>query len=312
MSKYETATQPTMYFIGVTTGSSSIMKVFPKWAKALNLKDAVIKGMDFAPHSDPALYREAVGFIKNDPYSMGALVTTHKIDLYNACKDMFDYLDPFARQLGEISSISKRDGKLCGHAKDPISSGLALENFVPADHWKKTDGEVLIMGAGGSALAMSVYLTQEKFGENIPKHIIITNRSQPRLDKAKKILDGVSPKTKFDFILCPEPKDNDRVMEALKPGSLVVNATGLGKDGPGSPLTNDGQFPKDGIVWELNYRGERLFLTQAENQQKEKNLIVEAGWIYFIHGWTQVIAEVFHLTNEQMDIPKLSEIASAK
>ena len=36
---YERATAPTIYFIGVTTGSSSIMKVFPKWAKALGLKD---------------------------------------------------------------------------------------------------------------------------------------------------------------------------------------------------------------------------------------------------------------------------------
>ena len=44
---YVPATQPTIYFIGVTTGSSSIMKVFPKWAKALGLNDAVIKGIDF-------------------------------------------------------------------------------------------------------------------------------------------------------------------------------------------------------------------------------------------------------------------------
>ena len=37
------ATQPTMYFIGVTTGKSSIMKVFPEWAQALGLKDTVMK-----------------------------------------------------------------------------------------------------------------------------------------------------------------------------------------------------------------------------------------------------------------------------
>ncbi len=162
MNIYQKATQPTMYFIGVTTNSSSIMKVFPKWAEELGLKDAVIKGIDFKPHADPALYREAVSFIKEDPMSLGALVTTHKIDLYEACKDMFEYLDPFAVQLGEISSISKKDGKLCGHAKDPISSGLALENFIPDNYWRTYNGDVLIMGAGGSALAMSVYLTQKK------------------------------------------------------------------------------------------------------------------------------------------------------
>ena len=48
---YQPATAPTLYFIGVTTGQSSIMKVFPKWADALGLKDAVIKGIDFSPHS---------------------------------------------------------------------------------------------------------------------------------------------------------------------------------------------------------------------------------------------------------------------
>lgn len=93
---------------GVTTGQSSIMKVFPKWADALGLKDAVIKGIDFAPHSSAEEYREAVTFIKNDPLSLGALVTTHKIDLFNTCKDLFEYVDPYAERLGEVSSISKK------------------------------------------------------------------------------------------------------------------------------------------------------------------------------------------------------------
>lgn len=168
MLSVQAAEQPTIYFIGVTTEKSSIMKVFPKWAKALGL-DAVIRGIDLRLHADPEEYREVVAFIKEDPLSLGALVTTHKIDLYQACKDMFDYLDPFALKLGELSSISKKDGKLCGHAKDPISSGLALENFVPENYWKEHGGDVLLMGAGGSSLAMSLYLGQEKFGENVPK-----------------------------------------------------------------------------------------------------------------------------------------------
>ena len=138
MLNVQPATKPTIYFIGVTTGKSSIMRVFPKWAQALGL-DAEIKGIDFKPHSPGESYREAVEFIKQDPLSLGALVTTHKIDLYHACQDLFEYLDPFARKLGEISCISKKDGKLCGHAKDPISSGLALEHFVPENYWKDHD-----------------------------------------------------------------------------------------------------------------------------------------------------------------------------
>ena len=43
---FEPARQPTMYFIGVTTGKSSIMKVFPRWAEHLGLEDAVIRELD--------------------------------------------------------------------------------------------------------------------------------------------------------------------------------------------------------------------------------------------------------------------------
>ena len=308
---YQPATAPTLYFIGVTTGQSSIMKVFPKWADALGLKDAVIKGIDFAPHSSAEEYREAVTFIKNDPLSLGALVTTHKIDLFNTCKDLFEYVDPYAERLGEVSSISKKGGKLCAHAKDPISSGLALENFVPANYWTQYDGDVLLLGAGGSTLAMSVYFAQEQFGANVPKRIIIANRSVPRLESAQAILDGINPKIHFEYIHNPTPADNDKTLASLKPHSLIVNATGLGKDGPGSSLTDDCVFPEDSLVWEINYRGDLLFKRQAEAQAQSRRLHVEDGWIYFIHGWTQVISEVFQIDIKGELLEKLSEIAKS-
>lgn len=311
MNHYEPAAMPTIYFIGVTTSQSSIMTVFPKWAKTLGLNNAVIKGMDFGLHAPAEEYREAVEFIKSDPLSLGALVTTHKLDLYHACKDLFDYADPYAVQLGEVSSISKMDGRLCAHAKDPISSGLALENFVPADYWKTYGGDVLLLGAGGSSLAMSIYLTQDKFKGNLPGRIIIANRSLPRLEHARKILDGHQPDTRFEFILNPTPACNDETLSHLKPHSLIVNATGLGKDAPGSPLTNACSFPTDSLVWEINYRGCLLFKEQAEAQARAKNLHVEDGWIYFIHGWTQVIAEVFHIEITSGKLQQLSSIARA-
>ncbi|MDD3140879.1 MAG: shikimate dehydrogenase, partial [Lachnospiraceae bacterium] len=167
------------------------------------------------------------------------------------------------------------------------------------------------LGAGGSTLAMSVYFSQEKFGDNVPKKIIIANRSLPRLESAKKILDGINPKITFEYALNSSPADNDKTLASLKPHSLIINATGLGKDGPGSPLTDSCSFPSDSLVWEINYRGDLLFKEQAEKQKLEKNLHVEDGWIYFIHGWTQVIAEVFHIEIEGEILKRLSEIAKA-
>lgn len=309
INSLEKATVPTMYFIGVTTTKSSIMKLFPEWAKTLGLENAVLKGIDMEIHANPEDYRKVVNFIKNDPLSMGALVTTHKIDLYDAAKDLFDYLGPFANMFGELSSISKRDGQLFGHAKDPISSGLAMESFIPADYWKTHQGEVFIIGAGGSAIAISAYLLDPKNGENIPSRVIVANRSEKRLLEIESIIDKVNRNARVEYHLTPKTEQNDVLMESLKPNSLVINATGLGKDRPGSPLSDGSEFPEDSLVWELNYRGELDFMHQALEQKDTKSLHVEDGWIYFIHGWTQVVAEVFDLdiTGERFEeIEKLS------
>jgi shikimate 5-dehydrogenase len=82
------STKPTMIFIGVTTGQSSINRIFPEWARTLELGDCTLRGLDFPLHDEPAHYREAVAFIKQDPMTRGALVTTHKIDLCAAAHDL--------------------------------------------------------------------------------------------------------------------------------------------------------------------------------------------------------------------------------
>ncbi len=313
MNQYTPAAERTMYFIGVTTGKSSIMRVFPKWAEYLRL-DAVIRGFDFEPHSPPELYREAVTFIKNDKLSLGALVTTHKLDLLKACSDMFEGLGEYAELLEEASSISKRGLELWGHAKDPITSGLSLEAIVEPGYWKESGADLHLLGAGGSSLALTLYLiNKKKDGGDTPGRIVISNRSEARLKEMQNIHEKVGSDINFEYHLCPSPGENDAVAATLKPGSLIANATGLGKDRPGSPFTENVIFPEKAIAWDFNYRGDLIFLDQARKQEKSRNLRIEDGWIYFIHGWTRVIAEVFHI-----DIPtsgpvfdKLSELAAS-
>ncbi len=311
MTGYSAATAPTLFFFGVTTAKSSIMKVFPAWAKRLGLKDAVIKGVDFPLHAPAADYRAAVAFVKRDPLALGALVTTHKIDLYNACWDQFDEIDAHARFMGETSCLSKRVGKFVCHAKDPISSGLALDGFLPARHFERTGAELFSMGAGGSSIALTWHMMQKNRGADRPSRIVVSNRSAARLEEIQRIHRELDAGVPVDYVLAPKDVDNDAVIAKLKPGSLVINATGLGKDAPGSPASNAVQFPENGIVWDLNYRGDLLFLDQARAQESLRGLSIEDGWSYFLHGWTQVIAEVFHI-----DIPTsgpvfeaLSEIA---
>jgi shikimate 5-dehydrogenase len=138
-------------------------------------------------------------------------------------------------------------------------------------------------------------LSQKRRGADRPSRIVVSNRSQARLDEIRRIHRELDAGVPIDYVLTPSPRDNDTVLERLKPGSLVINATGLGKDAPGSPLTYAARFPQDAIVWDLNYRGELVFLDQARAQAATRRLQIENGWTYFLHGWTQVIAEVFHV-----------------
>jgi shikimate dehydrogenase len=302
---------PTFYFVGVTTSKSSIMKVFPLWAKELGRDDVVLEGVDLKLHDAPEAYRQVVAQIKYDPLSLGGLVTTHKIDLLDAARDMFDYLDPYARITGEISSISKRDGALEGHAKDPITSGLSLDAILGPDYFARTGGHVLCFGAGGSAVAISLHLINKEKAADRPQRFVVVNRSPGRLHNLQNMVADQHTDIHFDFVHNQDPKRNDELMEALPEGSIVINATGMGKDRPGSPVTDAGLFPINGVAWELNYRGELDFMHQALAQQQTRGVRVEDGWLYFLHGWTQVIAQVFHIKIEGELFDRLAKVAEA-
>ncbi|HEX9013704.1 MAG TPA: hypothetical protein VF813_09320 [Anaerolineaceae bacterium] len=286
---------PTFYFIGVTTTKSSIMKVFPLWMQELGKPEIVIEGVDLKIHDRPEAYRAATAQVKYDPLSIGALVTTHKMDLYAAAQDMFDYFDPYALICAEISSISKQGGRLEGHAKDPISSGLSLDAIIGEDYFGRTGGEVLCFGAGGSAVATLLHLINKKAPGDRPRRFVVVNRSQGRLDHMREMVAGQHTDIDVAYICNQDPQANDRILAGMPECSVVINATGMGKDTPGSPITNEGVFPRHGIAWEFNYRGELDFLHQAEAQVKTRGLQVEDGWLYFVHGWTQVVAQVLHI-----------------
>ena len=154
------------------------------------------------------------------------------------------------------------------------------------------------MGAGGSTIALTWHLMQKSRGANRPSKIIVSNRSAERLEEIERIHRELDLGVPCEYVTAPRAEDNDAVLARLSPGAVVINATGLGKDAPGSPLSDAAVFPERAIVWDLNYRGDLVFLDQARAQEETRRLQVEDGWTYFIYGWTRVIAEVFHV-----DIP---------
>lgn len=279
----------TLYFIGVSTSQSSIMKVFPLWAQAWEL-DAEIKGIDIALNAAPEVYYSVVKQLKEYPLAMGALVTSHKLDVFKSANELFAEFDEYALLCNEVSCISKKNNSLIGHAKDPITSGLALDNFMPAKHWQNSKGELLIFGAGGAASAIALYHLQQI---HQPKKVTIVDINPERLKHIKMLVESIKTSTNCDFLLHEKATENDAILATLPPESLIINATGMGKDLPGSPITDNAQFPEKSYVWEINYRGSLDFLHQVNRQANAKEIVVEDGWVYFLHGWTQVMSEVF-------------------
>ena len=294
-----------MSFIGVTTGSSSIMRVFPRWAEILGLPTKTLVGRDIPLGAPAERYRAEVRMIRDDPDHRGALVTTHKMALYEAAADLFDELDDFARACGEISSISSRGERLFGHAKDPLTSRLALADFLPEHHFAGRR-DALVLGAGGAGLALSWALAER---DDAPSRIIVTDTDPGRLDHLVDVHRRRGTREGLISMIAADESATAEALASLPEGSLVVNATGLGKDRPGSPVPETARFPRGGYVWEFNYRGSLEFLHQASAQRADQDLHVEDGWRYFLHGWSQAIAEVFEVTITPELLEQLSRAA---
>lgn len=285
------------YFLGVTTAESQIMRLFPIWSDVLGL-DASIVGRDLPIGGKPEVYRRAVEELRDDRAARGALVTTHKVSIHQHASQLFAEFDRWARICGEVSSISKRDQGLVGHAKDPISSGLALQAIIGPTYWSDhPQAEVLCMGAGGSGAAIMVHLLTQP---TQPARIIMTNRRPGRLDAVRAMQSELGAPDIVDYRAVSSEQETDALVASLTPGSLIINATGAGKDRPGSPMSDAAILPPEAIAWDFNYRGDLKFLEQARRQLAPER--VHDGWRYFIHGWTLVIAEVFdfELTDDRL------------
>jgi shikimate 5-dehydrogenase len=289
------ADRPTIYFLGVSTGSSSIQRVFPVWARELGLDDAVLRGIDLpvgAPDEDT---RRIVDFLRHDELGVGMQITSHKIAVGTAARDLFAQVRPLATLMGEISCVTKEDDGLHGFAKDPIAGALAIDAIVPEGYWADGDARAVVLGAGGAGTALAWCLVRQERGEDRPATLVVTDRSRERLDHLASIARQVGPDVPLELVQVGSTDDTDAVLAAQPAGSLVVNATGLGKDLPGSPIGEDALLPTRGIAWDLNYRGDLRFLDTALRQAGERQVRIEDGWTYFVHGWLQAVKEVFRI-----------------
>ncbi|MBN2824168.1 MAG: shikimate dehydrogenase [Campylobacterales bacterium] len=145
-------------------------------------------------------------FLAND--LSGANITVpHKEEALRAC----DEVDSFARAVGAVNTIVRKGDKLHGYNTDALGFLKALQKF------ELDIKSILILGAGGSAKAISVILREAGY------EVTILNRSEARLESFKA--QGFQTYCFENF--------------TVSPYDLIVNSTSAGLEDDALPAPKE-------------------------------------------------------------------------
>jgi shikimate dehydrogenase len=133
---------------------------------------------------------------------------------------LLDEVDNQASLCGAVNTVINKNGKLIGFNTD-------ISGFIQALHkecsFEPKNKDVLLLGAGGAAHAVSFALIQE--GISL---LTITNRTPDRADKlAESLMKYIAEKTLFTKISV-SPWGGSEFTESSKSSHLIVNCTTMG------------------------------------------------------------------------------------
>jgi shikimate 5-dehydrogenase len=269
----EWAGAPLVVFVGVRTGGSLAHAVFGRWAAALD-QPWVLRGLDLPIGTPPQTYRRLLSAVRGNAAVAGAVVTAHKLRLYRACAADITVGDELVEVTREVNTLSARDGQVRGYARD----AAALSHVLPPG------ADVLCLGAGGAGTALLLAARERGTAS-----ATFADTSAQALDDLRAVAGraGVAG-VRLSYVPVNGPEDCDALVAGPPVPQLVVNATGLGKDAPGSPVTDRAPFGPSTLAWDFNYRGGLDFLRQAA----AKGAPTVDGWDYFVAGWTGCLTTI--------------------
>ena len=285
-------------FVGVRTEGSSIIPLLPRWAATLGI-DVDITARDLPLDAGAQSYREMLLTLREDERGAGLVITSHKVAFFRHGVDLIDEIDRDAATCGEISVVTKRNQRL---AASSLSAAIS-KMFVVLVSEMPFDGDVLCLGAGGAGAALSLGVSQVAPPST---RVVLTETSEARYEWLRTSLVD---RDDLELKRVTHPQETGDLLRSLPPRSIVVNATGVGKDVPGSPLPDDALFPEESTIWDLNYRGDLGFVRQAEDQAAARSLRVEDGWRLFVRSWADMLATMFDVQIDEGMFETLARIA---
>ena len=267
-------------FVGIDTGGSRIHREFPAWAARLGRPEWTLHGVDLPPAAPPSAYRDLVDAVAANPGVAGAVVTSHKLRLYRAAAGRLRRTDALAGRTLEINALARTpDGGVDGFARDPLALAAVLPGFGDL-----AGRDVVVYGAGGAGTALLLALSLDVGAGPPPgpRSITVIDTDDGALAALRATADRCGLADRVDL------RSPATAPARVPDGALVVNATGLGKDRPGSPLPPGTVLPPTATAWDFNYRGDLTFLADARAQ----GATAVDGWAYFVAGWGAALTAI--------------------
>jgi len=208
--------------------------------------------------TSPEKLQDAVDNLRK-PQNLGANVT---VPYKETVLPLLDEVDDLASSIGAVNTIAKRDNRLLGFNTD--SYGF-IEALYKEGHFEPEGKQIVILGAGGAARAVSFALVRQKANS-----LLIINRT---LERAEALADSLKCYIK-DSSLSPEElksKVTALSWQSLYSGKtlehchLIVNCTTIGMKYSSqerqSPLSAE-LIPKNVLVYDLVYNPRETPLLQ--------------------------------------------------
>lgn len=168
---------------------------------------------------EPAVLDLFIGTLHADGFAGVNVTIPHKQAVIELCDELSDE----ARRAGSVNTVLVRDGGLRGETTDGAGLLWALGEVEPAD--------ALVLGAGGAARAAVTALADAGWSVAV---------SARRREGAAALGVGVEP------------------WPPQRGARLVVNATPLGQQEPGTVPIPAGLITPDTVVCDLAYRGDLM------------------------------------------------------